>query len=78
MAELLRVSDGYLRKAHFDGRIPEVTQGPGNKRLYTAEEINEIRHLLAQNAKDPFQFLPGRRAGLASPQPPSRRAMCRR
>ena len=22
--ELLRVSDSYLRKAHFDGRIPEV------------------------------------------------------
>ena len=24
VGELLRVSDGYLRKAHFDGRIPEV------------------------------------------------------
>lgn len=63
VAELLRVSDGYLRKAHFDGRIPEVEQGPGNKRLYKAEDILEIRKILAQNAKDPFQFLPGRRPG---------------
>lgn len=63
VAELLRVSDGYLRKAHFDGRIPEVQQGPGNKRLYTAHDILEIRRILAQNAKDPFQFLPGRRPG---------------
>ncbi len=63
VAELLRVSDGYLRKAHFDGRIPEVEQGVNNKRLYTAENIIEIRHILAQNAKDPLQFLPGRRPG---------------
>ncbi|OWU83037.1 chromosome partitioning protein ParA [Oceanicola sp. 22II-s10i] len=63
VAELLRVSDGYLRKAHFDGRIPEVEQGPGNKRLYSAQNILEIRHILAQSAKNPFQFLPGRREG---------------
>lgn len=63
VAELLRISDGYLRKAHFDGRIPEVEQGANNKRLYTAENIIEIRHILAQNAKDPLQFLPGRRPG---------------
>ncbi|SHF76416.1 chromosome partitioning protein [Loktanella atrilutea] len=63
VAELLRVSDGYLRKAHFDDRIPEVEQGANNKRLYTAENIIEIRHILAQNAKDPLQFLPGRRPG---------------
>ena len=63
VGELLRVSDGYLRKAHFDGRIPEVEQGLGNKRLYSAENILEIRSILSQNAKDPFQFLPGRRPG---------------
>lgn len=63
VAELLRVSDGYLRKAHFDGRIPEVEQGANNKRLYTAEDILEIRKILSPNAKDPYQFLPGRRPG---------------
>ncbi len=63
VAELLRVSDGYLSKAHFDDRIPDVEQGPNNKRLYTAEQILGIRNILSQNAKDPHQFLPGRRPG---------------
>ncbi|MBY6092574.1 plasmid partitioning protein RepA [Maritimibacter alkaliphilus] len=63
VAELLRVSDGYLRKAHFDGKLPEVFQGPGNKRLYTGDDILNIRHILSQTAKDPYQFLPGRKPG---------------
>ena len=63
VAELLRVSDGYLRKAHFDGRIPQPAQVSGKKRFYSAEEILKIRATLAQSAKDPHQFLPGRRAG---------------
>ncbi|PRD33982.1 UNVERIFIED_CONTAM: repA [Trichonephila clavipes] len=63
VAELLRVSDGYLRKAHFDGKIPEVEQGPGGKRQYSAGSIIQIRQIMAQTAKDPFQFLPGRRVG---------------
>lgn len=63
VAELLRVSDGYLRKAHFDNKIPDVEQGPNGKRQYSAESIIEIRHIMAQTAKDPFQYLPGRRKG---------------
>ncbi|PZQ48740.1 MAG: plasmid partitioning protein RepA [Rhodovulum sulfidophilum] len=63
VTELLRVSDGYLRKMHFDGKIPSVEQGRGNKRLYSAENILEIRGILSQTAKDPLHFLPGRRAG---------------
>ncbi|MCE0507274.1 plasmid partitioning protein RepA [Roseivivax sp. GX 12232] len=63
VAELLRVGDGYLRKAHFDGRIPEVKQVNGNKRLYSAEEIIALRKRLAGTAKDPSHFLPGRGAG---------------
>lgn len=63
VAELLRVSDGYLRKAHFDGKIPEVDQSPSGKRQYSAGSIIEIRKIMAQTAKDPFQFLPGRREG---------------
>ena len=37
VAELLRVSDGYLRKAHFDNKIPDVEQGPNGKRQYSAD-----------------------------------------
>ncbi|TPE45709.1 plasmid partitioning protein RepA [Amaricoccus solimangrovi] len=63
VTELLRVSDGYLRKMHFDGKIPSVEQGPRKKRLYSAENILEIRAILSQTAKDPLHFLPGRREG---------------
>ena len=36
----LTVADGYLRKAHHEGRIPEVEMGPGGRRKYTAEQIH--------------------------------------
>ncbi|WP_158970047.1 plasmid partitioning protein RepA [Chachezhania sediminis] len=57
----LGVGDGYLRKAHHEGRIPDVEMGPGNRRKYTAEQIDQIRHVLAETAKNPNQFRPGRR-----------------
>ena len=57
----LGVADGYLRKAHHEGRIPDVEMGPGNRRRYTAEQIQEIRAVLATSAKKPDQFMPGRR-----------------
>ncbi|ETW11411.1 plasmid partitioning protein RepA-8 [Roseivivax marinus] len=63
VAELLGVSQGYLRKAHFENRIPNVPTGPGNKRVYTAEQIWEIRQALAAGSKRPQQLLPGRREG---------------
>lgn len=63
VAQLLRVSDGYLRKSHYDGKLPEVQQGSKNKRAYTAEDILEIRKILAKNAKSPHHFLPGRSEG---------------
>lgn len=57
----LGVGDGYLRKAHFEDRIPDVEMGPGNRRRYTAEDIHSIRKILASTAKNPAQFQPGRR-----------------
>ncbi|RWR28759.1 plasmid partitioning protein RepA [Sinirhodobacter populi] len=57
----LGVADGYLRKAHHEGRIPEVEMGPGGRRKYSADEIHEIRRVLASTAKNPDQFRPGRR-----------------
>lgn len=63
VAELLRVTDSFLRKSHFNDRIPDVEQGPGNKRSYSAEDIIEIRKVLAENAKEPYHYLPGRRPG---------------
>lgn len=57
----LGVADGYLRKAHHESRIPEVEAGPGGRRRYTAEQIHAIRRSLAETAKHPDQFRPGRR-----------------
>ena len=57
----LGVADGYLRKAHHEDRIPEVEIGPGGRRKYSAQEIHEIRRVLASTAKSPDQFRPGRR-----------------
>ncbi|MFC3314383.1 plasmid partitioning protein RepA [Falsigemmobacter intermedius] len=57
----LGVADGYLRKAHHEGRIPDVETSPGGRRRYAASELAEIRRRLAETAKNPDQFRPGRR-----------------
>lgn len=54
VSELLRCSDGYLRKLHHDAKIPEVAQTASGKRAYSAQDI------LAQNPKAPYRYLPGR------------------
>lgn len=58
----LGVADGYLRKAHHDGRIQEVEMGAGNRRKYSVAQIADIRSKLAESAHKPEQFLPGRRS----------------
>lgn len=63
VTDLLKVSEGYLRKARHEGRIPDYPAGPNGKRSYTLEQIWEMRNLLAKGAKNPYQMLPGRREG---------------
>lgn len=67
VSRYLGVADGYLRKAHHEGRIPEVDMGAGNRRRYTAAQIHQIRETLAATAKNPDQFRPGRRDLTADP-----------
>ncbi|MGX9857551.1 plasmid partitioning protein RepA (plasmid) [Limimaricola variabilis] len=62
-AELLGVSMANLRKLHHDGKIPEVAASGTGRKLYTAQELLEIRHALAAQARNPLAYLPGRRAG---------------
>ena len=57
----LGLPDGYLRKAHFEGRIPDVDSSSGGRRKYSAEQIHEIRRVLSSTSKNPDQFRPGRR-----------------
>jgi chromosome partitioning protein len=63
VADLLGVTDAYLRKLHLDGRGPEPETGPGGRRLYSAEDIRALRQLLEKGAKSPGTYLPGRRDG---------------
>ncbi|MCF6445862.1 plasmid partitioning protein RepA [Nereida sp. MMG025] len=62
-ATLLGVNDSYLRKLHLDGKGPEPEVTSGNRRLYSAANILELRVLLEKTARKPGDYLPGRRDG---------------
>lgn len=63
VADLLGVTDAYLRKLSLDGRGPQPETGSGGRRLYTSQDIMDLRRLLEAGAKVPGTYLPGRRAG---------------
>lgn len=63
VAELLGVTDAYLRKLHLDGKGPEPETRSGGRRLYSAEDVRALRLMLERGAKHPGTYLPGRRAG---------------
>ncbi|MEP5152108.1 plasmid partitioning protein RepA [Planktotalea sp.] len=62
-AALLGINDSYLRKLHLEGKgpNPEVTQG--NRRHYSAHDVQALRELLEKTARKPGDYLPGRRDG---------------
>ncbi len=62
-AALLGVNDSYLRKLHLDGKGPSPELTPGNRRLYSAQNIQDLRVLLEKTARKPGDYLPGRRDG---------------
>ncbi len=62
-ASLLGVNDSYLRKLHLDGKGPEPELTAGNRRLYSADNIQALRVLLEKTARKPGDYLPGRRDG---------------
>jgi hypothetical protein len=62
-AALLGSDDSYLRKLHLDGKGPTPELTPGNRRLYSAQDIRALRHLLEGNARKPGDYPPGRRDG---------------
>jgi chromosome partitioning protein len=66
-AALLGVNDSYLRKLHLDGKGPSPELTPGNRRIYTASDIQELRELLEKTARKPGDYLPGRRVDPADP-----------
>lgn len=62
-ATLLGVNDSYLRKLNLDGKGPSPEVTSGNRRLYSARDIQELRVLLEKTARRPGDYLPGRRTG---------------
>ncbi|APX14149.1 plasmid partitioning protein RepA [Tateyamaria omphalii] len=62
-ATLLGVGDSYLRKLHLEGRGPSPEVTSGNRRLYSAADIQSLRRTLETTARRPGEYLPGRREG---------------
>lgn len=62
-AALLDVNDSYLRKLHLDGKGPSPDTTAGNRRLYSVHDLQELRELLEKTARNPGDYLPGRREG---------------
>ncbi len=62
-AALLGLTDSYLRRLHLRGKTPAPEQTRGNRRLYSAEDMQTLRQYLEANTKRPGEYLPGRREG---------------
>lgn len=63
VSELTGISLSNLRTRHLEGDFPEVETDPRGRRLYSAEEIDQIRHVMARTGRNGAAYLPGRRDG---------------
>ena len=64
VAEIVGISDGYLRQLSLDGLGPVPQIGPSGRRSYTLSQVTELRRYLAEaRPKDALKFWPRRRAG---------------
>lgn len=63
VAEILRVSTSSLRNRHKDGSFPEIETDNRGHRLYSAEDIDELRDILGRTGKNSDSYKPGRREG---------------
>lgn len=64
VAEILSVSDSYLRQLSIDGLGPTPELGTAGRRSYTLRQINDLRAYLASaRPKEALKFCPRRREG---------------
>nr|WP_323782744.1 plasmid partitioning protein RepA [Amylibacter sp.] len=63
VSELTGISMSNLRTRHQEGDFPDVETDSRGRRLYTAEEIDQIRHVMAKTGRNGDAYLPGRREG---------------
>ncbi len=64
VAQIVGVSDGYLRQLSLDGLGPSPELSAGGRRSYTLQQVNELRIYLADaRPKEALKFWPRRRLG---------------
>lgn len=63
VSELTGISLSNMRTRHQDGDFPEVETDVRGRRMYSAEEIYQIRHVMARTGRNGDAYLPGRRDG---------------
>lgn len=63
VSELTGISMSNLRTRHNDGDFPDVETDSRGRRLYSAAEIDQIRHIMAKTGRNGEAYLPGRREG---------------
>ena len=63
VSEMTGISMSNLRTRHQEGDFPEVETDTRGRRLYSAEEIDQIRHVMARTGRNGDAYLPGRRDG---------------
>ena len=61
VSELTGISMSNLRTRHQEGDFPDVEADSRGRRLYTAQEIDRIRHVMAKTGRNGETYLPGRR-----------------
>src|SRR5271170_8026538 len=50
-AKLIGIADAYLRQLSLGGKGPQPSIGNGGRRLYTLDQINEMRRVLDEGSK---------------------------
>ncbi len=64
VAQIVGVSDGYLRQLSIDGLGPAPEVSSNGRRSYTLQQVNELREYLAKaRPKEALRFWPRRRDG---------------
>jgi chromosome partitioning protein len=63
VSELTGISMSNLRTRHQEGDFPEVETDARGRRLYSAEDIDAIRTVMARTGRNGEAYLPGRREG---------------
>jgi len=63
VSEMTGISMSNLRTRHQEGDFPDVETDSRGRRLYSAEEIDQIRHVMARTGRNGETYRPGRREG---------------